>query len=437
MGPITDAKAVELFRSFLRFRTVSSEGHKNGANESAVAFLKQEFDAIGLETRVVEGSEKGKPVLLATWKGKQPELASVLLNSHYDVVPVMEEHWTKPAFDGLLAEDAAWPGGPRIYGRGAQDMKSVCIQYLAAISRLVSAGYVPKRTVHLSYVPDEEVGGGGMSHLVATDAFKNLNVGCAIDEGLSNPEQGKYTVFYGERTPWGIEVTAKGPTGHGSRFIKGMATNMINSWCSRALRYRAAEEKVLHASEAEHGCGHAKCKKLGDVTTVNLTALRAGVSSDGGQTYALNVIPTEAMAGLDIRIALTKPHAEIEELFNKWCRESEAEWDAPEGSLAWGFAPYRGVPLKEHLVSPTGDDNAYWMAFKGAVEGTGAVTEKEVFPAATDSRFLRQLGITAFGFSPISGDPILLHEHDEYLSRSIFEKGCAVYEKLIPAVADC
>ena len=45
-------------------------------------------------------------------------------------------------------------------------------------------------------------------------------VGMAMDEGLANPLD-EYTVFYGERTARWINVTAHGPTGHGSRFIKG------------------------------------------------------------------------------------------------------------------------------------------------------------------------------------------------------------------------
>jgi aminoacylase len=44
----------------------------------------------------------------------------------------------------------------------------------------------------------------------------------ALDEGLANVEDA-YTVFFGERTPWWVIVDAKGPTGHGSRFIKGTA----------------------------------------------------------------------------------------------------------------------------------------------------------------------------------------------------------------------
>jgi hypothetical protein len=51
-------------------------------------------------------------------------------------------------------------------------------------------------------------------------------------------------------------------------------------------------------------------KKLGDVTTINLTVLKAGVSSDGGKSYAMNVIPTEAIAGFDVRIS---PHEDLGE----------------------------------------------------------------------------------------------------------------------------
>ena len=37
-------------------------------------------------------------------------------------------------------------------------MKCVCIQYVEAIRRLKAANKNFKRTVHLSFVPDEEIG---------------------------------------------------------------------------------------------------------------------------------------------------------------------------------------------------------------------------------------------------------------------------------------
>jgi acetylornithine deacetylase/succinyl-diaminopimelate desuccinylase-like protein len=70
--------------------------------------------------------------------------------------------------------------------------------------------------VHLSYVPDEEIGGvEGMGAFITSGELEALQIGVALDEGLANPKNA-YTVFYGERSPWWIMITAKGPTGHGA-----------------------------------------------------------------------------------------------------------------------------------------------------------------------------------------------------------------------------
>jgi aminoacylase len=124
----------------------------------------------------------------------------------------------------------------RIYGRGAQDMKSVCIQYVEAVHRLKAAGFVPKRNVYLLFVPDEEIGGGdGMGTFSESDEFKSiLPLAFGFDEGLANPTDA-FTVFYGERTAWPLYVTAKGPTGHGSRFIPNPATTKLINVCQKVL----------------------------------------------------------------------------------------------------------------------------------------------------------------------------------------------------------
>lgn len=58
-----------------------------------------------------------------------------------------------------------------------------------------------------------------------------------------------------------------------------------------------------------------------------------------------------------------------------------------------------------------------------------------VFPAATDSRFLRALGIRALGFSPMKNTEIMLHENDEYIPESEYLQGILVYIGLIEKLA--
>ena len=73
---------------------------------------------------------------------------------------------------------------------------------------------------------------------------------------------------------------ATGPTGHGSRFIENTAVSKLMSVCKKALAFRAEQESEIGMgvhSAGNGGCKHAQAKKLGDVTTLNLTMLRAGV----------------------------------------------------------------------------------------------------------------------------------------------------------------
>ncbi|KAG7401751.1 adenylate cyclase [Phytophthora boehmeriae] len=400
---------VDRFVELLRLRTVSGEG-PNGSYQQCVEWLRSYLQELGLPVQIFSPVEN-KPIVLATWQGEDPTLPGIILNSHYDVVPAMAEHWEFDPFEAKVLHDG------RIYGRGAQDMKSVCIQYVEAVHKLITSGFKPKRNVYLIFVPDEEIGGAdGMGAFLETQEFKSiLPVAFAFDEGLANPGD-SYTVFYGERSPWWVYVKAEGPTGHGSRFIKNTATSKIVDICNKALAFREEQERAL---AADNGCKHGdmKKKKLGDVTTINITALQSGVSRDGGKTHALNVIPTEAIAGFDIRVCPEMDFKVMKSKLDEWC--------AAEG-VSWEFAPWT-APLHQHFLTSLDADNVWWKLFQQSCERIGEKLETEIFPAATDSRYLRKVGVPAIGFSPMKQTEILLHEHNESLQKSTFLHGIDVY----------
>ena len=63
-------------------------------------------------------------------------------------------------------------------------MKCVGMQYLEAIRRLMATEFQPVRTVYLSFVPDEEIGGhDGAEKFAGSEVFEKLNVGIVLDEG--------------------------------------------------------------------------------------------------------------------------------------------------------------------------------------------------------------------------------------------------------------
>lgn len=147
--------------------------------EPCVEFLRRQAAELGLELKIEVPVTPKKPICIMTWVGTKPDLKSIVLNSHMDVVPVFEEFWTHKPFAAEMDEEG------RIYARGSQDMKCVGMQYLAALKHFKKNNIRFKRTIHAVFVPEEEVGGvDGMKDFVHQDAFRALNAGLSLDEGL-------------------------------------------------------------------------------------------------------------------------------------------------------------------------------------------------------------------------------------------------------------
>ena len=114
-----------------------------------------------------------------------------------------------------------------------------------------------------------------------------------------------------------------------------------------------------------------------------------------------------------------------------------------EKMMAPIFSPIFSLPHDSHLVSEiakpashSAQATPWWPIFKDAVKKLNYELEAEIFPAATDSRYVREVGIPAFGFSAMSGCPVLLHEHNEYLPVETFYEGIGVYVSLLRDLAE-
>ncbi|KAI1315336.1 adenylate cyclase [Mortierella claussenii] len=389
--------AVTRFREYLRIKTVQPTPDYAGST----AFLIRQAEEINMPYRVAE-CVKGKPTVIMTFEGTDPSLPSLLLNSHTDVVPVFPEKWTQDAFAANKVDGF-------IYARGSQDMKCVGMSYLEVLRRYRAAGKKPLRTIHLTW---EEVGGvEGMKLLVHHEEFKRLNVAFALDEGIASPKDA-LKVFYGERMPWWIKVTATGPTGHGSQFIQDTAPTKLLKVIEKFMNLRNEQEKLLEVGLHHNG----KRYTLGDVTTINLTFLQSGIQ--------FNVIPMEATCGFDIRVS---PFFDMKEF---------------QAKLEGFVASQPGVTMEfvnghfDNTLTAIDESNIWWTVFSDACKGMNVEYETEIFPAATDSRYLREVGIPALGVSYLKNTPLLLHDHDERMHEDIFLEGINFYETLITRLSD-
>jgi aminoacylase len=100
--------------------------------------------------------------------------------------------------------------------------------------------------------------------------------------------------------------------------------------------------------------------------------------------------------------------------------------------VKWSYIGGHGNDMQGHATTSTDvSQNPWYGVFASALADMGMPMRPEVFPAATDSRFLRALGIRALGFSPMRNTKIMLHENDEYIPETVFLEGVGVYVGLI------
>ncbi|CAK9184541.1 unnamed protein product [Ilex paraguariensis] len=248
------------FQQYLRINTA----HPNPDYGSAVSFLTniaQTIPTLKIQTLYFAPN---KPLLLLTWPGSNPSLSSILLNSHLDSVPAEPSKWVHHPFSAHLSADG------KIFARGAQDDKCIVVQCLEAIKELHNVfAFVPLRTVHMSFVPDEEIGGfDGMAKFVESKEFKELNVGFVLDEGQASTSD-EFRVIYADRLPWHMVIRARGTPGHGSRLYDNSAMENLMKSIEVMTKFRENQFDIVKAGWAA----------TSEVISVNPVYLKAGIPS--------------------------------------------------------------------------------------------------------------------------------------------------------------
>ena len=180
-------------------------------------YLENNFPLIhaNLEREIVN-----KYSLLYTWKGRNSELAPILLMAHMDVVPLAqgsEQRWEYHPFAGEVSEGYIW-------GRGALDMKQSLMGIMEAIEYLLQQKIKPERTIYLAFGHDEEIGGHqGAAKIAELLESRNIRLDFTLDEGsaivqgiLPGITTAIALVGMAEKGAVTLKLTASGPGGHGS-----------------------------------------------------------------------------------------------------------------------------------------------------------------------------------------------------------------------------
>ncbi len=220
-------RAVEHLAEAIRFQTVSHQNSEQIDYSVFIdfhQFLRDTYPAVfdQLEVEVVADYS-----LVMTLPGSNADLKPVLLDSHFDVVPIepgTENEWAHAPFEGVIADGFLW-------GRGAIDDKASVIATMEALESLLEADFQPERTLIFTLAHDEEIGGrNGAANIAKHLKAKNIELefmvgegGLVVEDNPMLPGQSMAMIALAEKTYVTLTLKSVGDGGHSSMPVKNNA----------------------------------------------------------------------------------------------------------------------------------------------------------------------------------------------------------------------
>jgi len=411
-------------------------------NETTVAqYLKQVADAEGIPCELL-GSDPKRLNFVARIKGSGRN-RPLLLMAHSDVVPADRSQWSVEPFAATTKDGV-------VFGRGAEDIKSLLAAELAVMVELQRRKTRLDRDVILLSEADEEAGSTGITWLIQ-NAWEKIDAEFALNEfGWWQDGQSGERVFQiqtSEKIPTRVVLTAKGTAGHGSL---PRADNAISHLAKAITRLTETEQPVaLNPTTRRYFADLARLPAtswLGPLlprlenpsessatvkqirerdpeldamlhTTVSPTMLQAGVK--------INVIPNTAEARIDVRRLPTETEDEIHARFARIIND-------PAVTVA--SAGGQRMPPTE----PSSLTSALYLAMQRVFTNSHAhaVAIPMMMRGATDGAYLRAKGVGVYGVPLFEreGEP-RWHGNDERISLRNLERGTDLLLNIVQAVA--
>ena len=390
------------FQALLRFDTSDPPGTEIAAAE----YLKKALEADGIAVQTF-ALEPARPNVVARLKGsgaKRP----LLIMGHTDVVNVDPKKWTHPPF-------SATREGGYVYGRGTVDDKDNVVAALM-VMLLLKRQNVPldRDVIFLAESGEEGSTRVGIQYMV-NQHFPEIDAEFCLAEGGSVTRAGgrvKYaSVQTIEKIPRGIELTARGPAGHGSvplrsnailhlanaigkvaawkppirlndttrAYFKRLATISSPAEARRYLAVLGSDVKAASAAD-EYFLAHEPRHAAMLRTSVSPNIIQGG--------YRINVIPSEARATLDVRVHPDDDYLKVIEEVRKVIADPaiDAQWIPRDVRPGSGSARLDSDAVK---------------AIESAIQKNyESLMLPTMSTGATDMAYLRAKGVQCYGIGP-------------------------------------
>ncbi len=421
----------------IRCKTVSgSDENLEAEFERFRELLKELYPKVH---EVAPPKRLGDSGILFCIKGKSRD-KSVVLMSHYDVVPADANAWEKPPYDGIIENGIIW-------GRGTLDTKATLCAVMEATEALLSRGFEPQNDIYLAFSGDEEITGASAPAIVDYLYDSGVRPMLVLDEGGAVVTGGfpgvtvpAAMIGTGEKGRLDVTLTAKSSGGHASMppvhtalghvakavadiekrpFPRRISLPVIQMFDNLG-RHSTFGYKLIFANlHVTASILDMICKrKGGELNAMVRTTCAATMAT---ASPAVNVLPPAASVSLNLRLM----NADSIDIAKRYLK-AVINNDGIEITELYGM---NACPISE--VSGDG-----WDCLCTAIGQTweGAVISPYLMMACSDSRHYTKISKNVYRFSAMelsSDERKLIHGHNERIPAAKLVKTAEFYIRLI------
>ncbi|HYK98507.1 MAG TPA: M20/M25/M40 family metallo-hydrolase [Candidatus Acidoferrales bacterium] len=397
-------ETTDLLQHLIRNSCVNDGTAESGHETRSVDTLEAYLRTSGVEMKRYEPSP-GRGSLVLRIPGTDPRAPTLHFMGHLDVVPVSPSGWERDPFGGELVDGVVW-------GRGAIDMLDVTASMAVAVKQLLASGFRPKGTLIYSAMSDEEALGTWGAKWLTENAWDDVKCDYLVTEfgGARIPigTGAKLPIMVAEKGSQWTRLRVKGTPGHGSMPYKSdNALVKASELITRIARYKAplhlhetwkrfvegidlpAVQRMALTTAATFDAaldrmppGTDRMMYAATRTTFSPNIAHAGVK--------LNVIPDSADVDVDIRLQ----EGDEGEGVRRMLRDAAGDLWKDVEILDEGDNPATSSPI----------DTPLWDALTKVTRRL--IPDSKTVPflvvGATDARYFRRKGVTAYGYGLMS-----------------------------------
>lgn len=399
-----EGECTEVLQALIRNACVNDGTPESGGEAASVDVLSAYLEGSGLDLQRYP-TAPGRSNLVARIEGRDPEAPTLLLMGHTDVVPVNPAGWRHDPFGGEVIDGEVW-------GRGAVDMLNLTASMAVAVKHLARGGFTPEGTLIYLAVADEEAQGAyGAEHLVRHELDAVAADYVLTESGgipLPSPAGLKLPVIVGEKGAlWG-KLRVGGSPGHGSQpYRTDNALVTAARVVSRLSDYRP--ETVIHETWRRFVTSMGYPDEItGPLLSEDglddlLEHLPVGMARQFHACTHTTFAPTMAHGGTKINVIpdTVDIHVDVRTLPAQSEDDARAQIYEALGELA---EKVTFIPERYDASSASPTDTPLWESLSRVTQRwyPGSQTVPFLTVGATDARFFRRAGSTAYGFGLFS-----------------------------------